>query len=411
MKILQLCKKFPYPLNDGESIAVSYLSMALNDLGCEVTLLCMNTSKHYTDTNNLPNEYNFYKNIIVTEIDNSLNAVDAFKNLFSRDSYHVSRFVCDEYKEKLINLLMTEEYDIVQLETLYLAPYIDVIREYSTALITMRAHNVEHEIWERISDNTKFLPKRWYLRYLTKKLKRFELDMLKEYDYLVAVSQKDLQNFKQMGYANGAMASPIGINVSRYESNDINVEDLSLSFIGSLDWLPNSEGVDWFLENVWGQVNTLFPDLVFEIAGRNQPIRYSKLHYNNVKIIGEVDSAVSFINKHPIMIVPLLSGSGMRVKILEGMALGRIIITTSLGLEGIHAEHKKHVLIADTPKEFVECIQYCYDNKKMLNLMSQNAFTFVSRYFDYQKNARDIKELYTDILSKYRNKDLIECRN
>lgn len=407
MKILQLCKKFPYPLNDGESIAVSYLSMAMNQLGCEVTLLCMNTSKHYTDVDNLPSEYNFYNEIIVTDLDNSLNAVDAFKNLFSKDSYHVSRFVCDKYEEELVKLLKSTKFDIVQLETLYLAPYIDCIRKHSDALITMRAHNVEHEIWERISENTKFLPKRWYLRYLTKKLKRFELDMLKEYDYLVAVSEKDLQNFKQLGYANGAVASPIGINVSKYESKEVNVDQLSLGFIGSLDWLPNSEGVDWFLENVWDRVNALFPDLVLEIAGRNQPARYSKITYSNVHIIGEVESAIDFINSHPIMIVPLLSGSGMRVKILEGMALGRIIITTSLGLEGIHAEHKKHVLVADTPDDFIRCIQYCYDNKDLLSKMSKNAYKFVSEYFDYHKNAKDLKELYSHILVKYNNQKIV----
>ena len=82
MKILQLCKKFPYPLKDGESIAVTYLSQALHELGCEMTLLCMNTSKHYTDISQLPEHFNHYKEIHVTEIDNSIKPIEAFKNLF-----------------------------------------------------------------------------------------------------------------------------------------------------------------------------------------------------------------------------------------------------------------------------------------------------------------------------------------
>ena len=150
MKILQLCKKFPYPLKDGESIAVTYLSHALHDLGCDITLLSMNTSKHFTDLNSLPREFNHYKEIQVTALDNSVNAFSAFKNLFSKDSYHVSRFVCPDFKNKLIELLQNNDFDVIQLETLYLAPYIDVIKKYSKALITMRAHNIEFEIWERI---------------------------------------------------------------------------------------------------------------------------------------------------------------------------------------------------------------------------------------------------------------------
>lgn len=128
MKILQLCKKFPYPLKDGESIAVTYLSHALHDLGCDITLLSMNTSKHFTDLNSLPREFNHYKEIHVTALDNSVNAFSAFKNLFSKDSYHVSRFVCPDFKNKLIELLQNNDFDVIQLETLYLAPYIDVIK-------------------------------------------------------------------------------------------------------------------------------------------------------------------------------------------------------------------------------------------------------------------------------------------
>lgn len=105
MKILQLCKKFPYPLKDGESIAVTYLSNALHNLGCEISLLSMNTSKHYMEISDLPSDFNHYKEIHVTALDNSIKTLDAFKNLFSSDSYHVSRFICPDFRNKLIELL------------------------------------------------------------------------------------------------------------------------------------------------------------------------------------------------------------------------------------------------------------------------------------------------------------------
>lgn len=402
MKILQLCKKFPYPLKDGESIAVTYLSRALHELGCEMTLLCMNTTKHYTEISKLPPDFNHYENIIVTDLDNAVKPIAAFKNLFSKDSYHVSRFICDEFKDELIKLLKKEKFDIVQLETLYLAPYVNIIREHSNALITMRAHNVEHEIWERITNNTKLLPRKWYISYLTKKLKRFELDKLNDYDYLVAVTDKDLKKFKNLGYKNGAVASPIGIDVTDYNNKELNYAKLSMCFIGSLDWMPNLEGLDWFLENVWGQVKDQFPDLEFHVAGRNTPAKIKNLESKNLRIHGEVSSAIKFIDSHPIMIVPLFSGSGMRVKILEGLALGRIIITTSLGLEGIDASHMKEVMIADTPEEFMRCIEFCYNYPNKLKEISERAKTFVKRHYDNQTNAYDLKNLYARLLKKYK---------
>jgi glycosyltransferase involved in cell wall biosynthesis len=104
------------------------------------------------------------------------------------------------------------------------------------------------------------------------------------------------------------------------------------------------------------------------------------------------------------MIVPLLSGSGMRVKILEGLALGRIVITTSLGLEGINAKHKEEVLIADTKEEFMDCIQFCYDHTDELQRISKQAQRFVKQQYDNQDNASHIKELYKDLLLKYKGK-------
>ncbi len=402
MKILQLCKKFPYPLKDGESIAVTYLSKALHVLGCEMTLLCMNTTKHYTDIKTLPQNFNHYKEIHVSDLDNSIKPLEAFKNLFSKDSYHVSRFVSKDYENKLISLLKNNSFDIIQLETLYLAPYVDTIRKYSKALITMRAHNVEHEIWERIKNNTRILPKKWYISYLTKKLKRFEVEKLNDYDYLIAVTDKDLKKFKNLGYKNGAIASPIGIDINAYNGEEVSKTSTSMCFIGSLDWMPNLEGVNWFLENVWEGVKTQNPDIELHIAGRNTPSSIRGLQDKTLKIHGEVPSAINFIKSHPIMLVPLFSGSGMRVKILEGLALGRVVITTSLGLEGIDAKHQQEVLIADTPEQFLECINFCKKYPKKTKDISNRAMTFVKKYYSNHSNAHDLKSLYTELLKKYK---------
>ncbi len=403
MKILQLCKKFPYPLKDGETIAVTYLSRALSELGCEITLLCMNTSKHHTDVANIPDDYDHYKDIHFVDIDNAITPMGAFSNLFRKESYHVSRFISEEFKLAIADLLSREKFDVIQLETLYLAPYVDLIREHSSAIITMRAHNVEHEIWERITKNTTFFPKKLYLNYLTKKLKKFELENLNAYDYLIAVTKKDLKTFKDLGYKNGAIASPIGIETKSYKIKP-KVKDkgaFSLCFIGSLDWRPNIEGLDWFLQEVWPSMHVRFPNLKLHIAGRNTPYNIMSLNMPNVLVHGEVESAIDFLGEHTALVVPLFSGSGMRVKILEGMALGNVVITTSLGLEGIDASHDKEVLIADTPQQFLDCVAKCVRNLNFASEIGENAKSFVSRTYDNIDNARELLDTYKDLMIKY----------
>ena len=145
MKILQLCKKFPYPQKDGESIAIANLSKALVKLGCEVHLLAMNTSKHYVDLENVEQETEHYSEVYAVEVDNAIRPMDALGNLIRGQSYHVSRFESEHFRRNLIKLLKKQQFDVIQLETLYLAPYLDAIREHSDAVIAMRAHNVEHE--------------------------------------------------------------------------------------------------------------------------------------------------------------------------------------------------------------------------------------------------------------------------
>lgn len=378
------------------------LGKALHHLGCEISMLAMNTSKHKANVDRQPEELSYYSEIQTVEVDNQIRAIDAFKNLFTDDSYHISRFVSEEFQEKLIELLSRKTFDIIQLETLYLAPYLPIIRQYSKAMIAMRAHNVEHEIWERISAKSGFLPKKWYLRYLTNKLKRFEMDQLNEYDFLVAISERDLNQFKKLGYQNGAIASPVGIEAhhfSKLPQGRRQEKALSLFFIGSLDWMPNLDGLQWFMENVWAKTKSLPDSLTLHIAGRNTPDWMREKWTDRVRIHGEIADAHQYIRDHDVMIVPLFSGSGMRVKILEGMALGKMVITTSLGLEGIPAEHGKHVWVADTEEEFLDAIQQVIANKSIVAEIGENARQFVLENFDALEIAQRLLESYRYITS------------
>jgi glycosyltransferase involved in cell wall biosynthesis len=140
-----------------------------------------------------------------------------------------------------------------------------------------------------------------------------------------------------------------------------------------MDWMPNIEGIWWFLEKCWPGVHHFFPDLKLKLAGRNMPAKMKHHHWPGVEVIGEVEDARSFISNHPVMIVPLLSGSGVRVKIIEAMALGRTIITTTTGAEGIRYTKGENILIADTPVDLFEQIKFCVKNPEACARIGANA--------------------------------------
>ncbi|PHI19163.1 glycosyl transferase family 1 [Lewinellaceae bacterium SD302] len=412
MKLLLLSKKFPYPLRDGESQAIHGLSKSLSELGVEVSLLAMNTSKHFFEGTELPKETSHFKEVRTVNVCTKLKAKDAAHNLLLWKSYHISRFDQTAYHLELQRWLNEENFDVIQLETLYLAPYVETIRRVAPdALISMRAHNVEFEIWQRVCENINFLPKRWYMRMLTSQLCQYEKDHLNTYDLLLPITSRDDDHFRSMGFNGISHVLPIGLDTADVAPNyDTYRAAPSLAFIGSLDWTPNLEGLEWFVEKVWPQIHAAYPEVIFHIAGRNMPDSMRKLERTNIIVHGEVPDSNAFLNAHSISIVPLLSGSGMRAKILQSMALGRTVVTTSVGLEGIDARDNKEVLIADPPEAFAKVVINCLANARQLESIGRAAVQLFEDRYDRHNMAERLIETYHRQLAQ-RNQQRLKSIN
>ena len=399
MNVLVLSKKFPYPLKDGESQAIHGLTKSLSELGVRVSLLAMNTSKHFFGGSELPAEMSHYAEVRTVGIDNALSPFAAATNLLRGTSYHISRFDSPEYRHALVQWLGEQTFDVVQLETVYLTPYLPAIREHSDAAVVMRSHNVEHEIWERCSEHIRFAPKRWYLRHLTKQLREYERTQLNQYDLLLPITKRDERQFRALGLRGRAHVLPIGLDTNCGEPSFESYRRApDLHFIGSLDWMPNLEGLNWFLNDVWPLVHRRFPNLKFHIAGRNMPPALVQLRMKNVVVHGEVESSCDFVSAHSISLVPLLSGGGMRAKILEAMSLGRVVISTAIGLEGIRARHRRDLFVADTPEQFVDSIAECLRRGRKLERIGRNAYGVFHRRYDRRVLAERLVREYQKLV-------------
>jgi len=375
MRILIIVNKVPYPPKDGGSIATLTLARHFALLGNQVDVLAMNTSKHYFRLDLIPLEISRLIRFIGVDTPALISPLDALKNLvFSKKSYIAERFYTEKFRDKLEEVLEEKDYDIVQLEGSYI-----------------------YEIWERTAQNASFL-KSWYFSNLAKRIKILEVGQLNDFHAIIPITQRDADSLKNLGCHIPMHITPTGVDVDeKQQLHTENIEFPSVFHIGALDWPPNQEGLLWFFQHIWPLVLQKHPQLKFYLAGRNAPDRIKNMKVKNMVFLGEVESATKFINSKAIGVVPLLSGSGMRIKIIEGMALGKSMVTTTLGVEGISAEDGKEIMIANKPDNFAKKICSLVEDKKLFMQMGERAFHFVRTSYNNKKIAQSLLDFYANL--------------
>ena len=398
----------PYPPLDGESVGLFTYTRAFSILGNQVSVLSMNTPKHNFSPHSIPPEIRQLADFDAVFVDTSLSPVKAFLNLFTHKSYNIERFESKDFEKRLIEHLQREKFDIVELASSYLVPYIPVIRRYSDAPIVVRLQNVENIIWARLANEQSFWPKKWYLHLLARRMKQFEFDIPQQCDALLPVSVVDDAYFrKEIGCQKPMFLLPYCLDVSQYNTKPTVAAtavtaapaELSLYYLGALDWAANTQGLEWFLKNVWPLVHEKYPDLTFYIAGRKMNDEHRKYYqtYPNVLAIGEVPDAEAYHHSKGIMVVPLLAGSGMRVKIIEAMAWGKPIVATSIAAEGIEYENGRDILIADQPNAFAHAILRLLNDAVLCEQMGANARQFVEQKHDVLAVTRQLLQFYAQL--------------
>lgn len=397
MKILFLCNKSPYPHREGGPIAMNRMIEGMIKQGHQVKVVGINSFKYHVDLKDVPAAYQKKTQLELHFLDLRLKPLDAFLNLFTKKSYHVERFISRELKQRLAQILSDEKYDVVQMETLYMAPYIETIRKISPqSKIVLRAHNIEYFIWDRVRETTSNLFKKIYLRHIVSTLKNYELNAFEKFDGIAAITGHDADFIRK--FNSKTIAVPFGIYPEDYRvASPDEWEFPSLFHIGSMNWIPNEEGIRWFLREVWPLIHQQHPQLLFYLAGRHMPGWLKNTRLEGVKVLGEVDSAEDFISEKGIMIVPLLSGSGIRIKIIEGMAAAKPVISTSTGAEGIEVTHGQDILLADNPKGMAVAVNRMVSDKKHAVTLAKNARQTIEEKYDNSKLMKRLHQFYQEI--------------
>ncbi len=397
MRILQICPKPPRPAIDGGCIAIDNITKGLLKQGHSVKVLSICTHKHPYVESAISAEYKAATDIESIFVDTKLNFVDAFSNLITRDSYNISRFFSADFDMKLAKVLKAEPFDVIHIESLFMTPYISTIRRCTDAKIILRSHNLEFKIWTRMALVSANPPRRAYLKLLAHRLKQYELKIINQVDGLAAISVEDAGNYSKLGCRVPIITIPFGLDLIEYQTDNHYTFNPKLFHLGAMDWMPNIEGVNWFLKEAWGEILQDFPDLRLHLAGKSSENFKMKGELRNVTVDGQIPESKTYMRDHGPMIVPLLSGGGMRIKIIEGMALGKVIISTTIGAEGINVTDGKNILIADTPKQFREKITLLHENPSLGERISLEARKFIEAEYDYAVLAGNLANFYSQL--------------
>ena len=368
-KILIVTNRVPYPLKDGGNLAMHAMIEGYHNAGWQVYLLSMNTSKHHIGHSALKRLFTHLFAFEWVDVDNTIKLPGILKNFFfSSQPEHARRFYSEAFREKLKEVLTSFKPDVVQVESVYLTTYMPEIKTCSNAVTVLRLHNIECQIWQSLTSKQRNPFKKIYFENLTKRVRDFERDAWKQYNLLLAITEKDASVVTRLEEMTNIVVAPFSIDISKIQPS--HNERWVGYHLGAMDWIANQSSIRWFLHHAWPMIHKALPRFEFYFAGRKMPDEFKKVRLTGVYCLDEVPSAEEFIADKKILIVPLLSGGGIRVKILEAMAAGKVVISTATGIKGIDARPGEHYLRAHKPEDFVRAIKVIFIFAEACNVIN-----------------------------------------
>ncbi len=316
---------------------------------------------------------------------------ELFLNLFSKYPYAVGKYKSDLMTDAIAE--QESDFDIVVCD--FLAPSINWIRatkQPSKSLLFQ--HNVEALIWKRLAENSNNYFTHLYFKSQWQRMRNFEKNVSARFGGVVGVSDEDCRIMREeYGLKNVFGSVPTGVDVEYFKPDGRAPEQGFILFLGSMDWMPNIDAVQYFVSSIYPIIKRKYPSAKFVIVGRNPTKSVKELVDNDKSVIvtGTVDDVRPYLKKASVMVVPLRVGGGTRIKIYEAMAAGVPVVSTSVGAEGLAVENNKHILIGDSPDDFADkTIRILNDE---LPELSSNARRLVEENFSWEK--------VTDLFEKY----------
>lgn len=317
-------------------------------------------------------------------------------------SYWLLRFV-DKHALNALNQFVDRNgpYDIVHCETLFTVFYgLCLAGNTGQTKVVYRSHNVEWRIQQQLSQEAGInLLERAVRSRLAAQTKIYEERISVLVDAIACISEQD-----RLWYSDASKQTPVRTmlpGMREYAVQEHERTSASIGFLGSLDWEPNRRGVEWFMQKVWPIIRQHVPDTGFEIAGRGSSAFCESVSIPDGAVcIGEVDSIEEFYGRQALLVSPLFSGSGVRIKLLESFACSKAVVTTSQGADGLHQGAENVCCVADSPEQFAEACILLLNNQDRREQLGDAARTYVREQYSWNTAVRNITNLYMQVLQR-----------
>jgi glycosyltransferase involved in cell wall biosynthesis len=386
MNLLHILPRLPAPPNDGGAVYVYHMLKELAALGHNLTIASLISNKHEQDADATREFATLYA---ADGQYRPYNLRSVIRSSVTREPITIQHRMNREIMRSLLSQV-TKTPDVILLEGLHTAAFMeDVKKRFPGVPVVLRQVNVEYLLLERNGKLSRNPAKRWFFLDQSRLMKRFELEAMKNADYLTAISEADAALYKEDLPDLKVFINTAGAHLPP-ESSEPRDENMLLA-ISNWRWQPNFDGLSWFMDTVWPGLQQNHPDLHFHIAGEGLPESFKKTHASPmVHFLGFVDDLTKLRSKATVFVAPLLSGSGMKLKILEGLAAGLPTVTTRYGAEGIDMIHRKHYLHADTALETITSATNLFQNPDLRGHLSENGRTLIQEEYSWEQKAREL---------------------
>jgi glycosyltransferase involved in cell wall biosynthesis len=285
--------------------------------------------------------------------------------------------------------------DVIHCEHLHVARS---LRSFKGARKVLDAHNVESEIIQRMADMETSPLKKRFFQWHARKTRQYEAECARMFDLILAVSSRDADMLKAMSGRDNVRVVENGVDTAYFSVQEQGQEN-GVVFVGSMDWRPNGDGVEYFTDKIYPAIRQKCADARFYVVGRNPSDRVLELGLRDgtITVTGTVDDVRPYVEKAKVVVVPLRFGGGTRLKVLEAFSMGKAVVSTSLGAEGIEYTHGVDILIADDPAEFASSVLGLLENEEKRAELGRNAHALACAKYGWESIGRKLGSFYEEL--------------
>jgi polysaccharide biosynthesis protein PslH len=412
-RILFLSQLLPYPPDAGPKVRSYYVLRHLAQAH-RVTLLAFSRPDDSAEA--IKHLRGFCEDVHLITMHRSLfrNLLSLATSILKGASFIIQRDYVPEMAQAIDRLLEATPFDAVHTDQLWMAQYaLRAKRVAPNAMLVLDEHNACFQIWQRLAEGEHNPVKHLFLEREWRKLRAYEAEASSCFDHIVTVTEEDRLILQSLVASqrrqtiplqpNHSTANLITIPICIDTQSIVPVQPitgaLDVLHLGTMFWMPNIEGVLWFARDVWPKVIAQIPQATFTIAGKNPPSEIRELSKNgtgrsSIQVTGYIPDPQPYLERAGVFIVPLLSGGGMRVKIIDAWRWGVPIVSTSIGAEGIRCVPGENILIEDDPLDFAQAVMKVLKEPSLAERLRLNGRRWVEENYNWRKVYSRWDEIY-----------------